>query len=157
MLRIDRHGCFKRLCAVLVLLASVCGAPAAAESAGAEPPVAYIAGLDELPLMRPLTENMDKRVMFDTPAGRIVEAYASGPVSISEVTVFYRTTLPQLGWRRGGAASDKALSYEREGEQLIIDFPAGEGRSVGGNGATLNVRFTVRPFGAAGGSSKNAP
>ncbi|MEQ8195904.1 MAG: hypothetical protein RIB59_15590 [Rhodospirillales bacterium] len=156
MLILRRIGLRKRLCAVLALLVLVFGAFGVFGLSGGRAAAAdYIAGLDELPLMQGLSENMDKRVVFDTPAGRIVEAYASGPVSASAVTAFYRATLPQLGWRQSRAPGEDKLAYEREGEQLIIDFP--EGRSVGGNGATLTVRFTVRPREAADGVSNNTP
>ena len=61
-------------------------------------------------------------VVFDSPGGRIVDAYATGDVSQSAVRDFYAATLPQLGWR--------ALSvgvYQRENEILKVDFPGGPG------------------------------
>ncbi len=88
--------------------------------------------LDDVPVM-PALEPVDQAgIEFDTPAGRIVEAYAIGPVAREAVLDFYRDTLPQLGWRAG--AGDAFL---REDETLRIDFFGPDGE--------LTVRFTVSP------------
>lgn len=88
--------------------------------------------LDDVPVM-PALEPVDQAgIEFDTPAGRIVEAYAIGPVARQAVLSFYRDTLPQLGWRAG--AGDAFL---REDETLRIDFFGPDGE--------LTVRFTVSP------------
>ncbi len=71
-------------------------------------------------------------MVFDKPAGRIVEAYAEGAVSRAAVTTFYISTLPNLGWR----AKAEAL-FQREGELLRLGF-------MGDDGA-LVVRFTLQP------------
>ena len=47
-------------------------------------------------------------MVFDTPAGRIVEAVASGAVTRDEVLAFYAETLPQLGWDEGGCGAVQA-------------------------------------------------
>lgn len=81
-----------------------------------------------------LTAAPDATTVFDTPAGRIVqaEARAAGGTE-GEVRRFYGQTLPALGWR----AVD-ARSFEREGESLHISVTR---RSGGG----LTVRFDIRP------------
>lgn len=86
----------------------------------------------DLPLMSGLSEVRDVGVIFDKPGGRIVEAYAVGPVASAAVEQFYGETLPQLGWQRTGR-----LRFEREGERLEIGF--------GGQDGSLTVRFDITP------------
>src|SRR3546814_15324856 len=42
---------------------------------------AFLSVADDIPLMSGLTENTDAATVFDKPAGRIVTAEASGPVT----------------------------------------------------------------------------
>ena len=71
-------------------------------------------------------------MVFDTPAGRIVESFAAGDVERAAVLGFYRDTLPALGWAAEGAGR-----FVREGEILALDFF--------GDGGELVVRFTLAP------------
>ncbi len=93
---------------------------------------AFVAGVEDLPLMPGLAEVSEAGVVFDKPGGRIVEAYAEGAVGQAEVIGFYRQTLPQLGWY---AVGDTA--FRREGERLEIVILGGDGDLV--------VRFTLQP------------
>lgn len=86
----------------------------------------------DVPLMPGLSEVRDVGVIFDKPGGRIVEAYAVGPVASAGVEQFYGETLPQLGWQRIGR-----FRFEREGERLEIGF--------GGQDGSLTVRFDITP------------
>ncbi len=113
------------LAAFFLLLAR----PAAAGGGGA-----YLSAVDDLPLMAGLNEALDHGVVFDAPQGRIVQAYASGPVSRAEVVSFYAATLPQLGWRPAGP-----LRFVREGEQLALEITA-----VGP--ASVTVLFIITPL-----------
>ena len=70
---------------------------------------------------------------IESAVGRIVEAYASGPVSRDQVLRFYAATLPQLGWRADGDAA-----FRREDEILKLEFPP---PGPGG----LTVLFTLAP------------
>ena len=79
-----------------------------------------------------LAEVPDAGVVFDKPAGRIVEAYAEGAVARAEVAAFYAATLPQLGWR-----TRQSNVFLREGERLSLIFLGGDG--------DLIVRFTLEP------------
>ena len=92
----------------------------------------FIAGVEDLPLMPGLTEIADAGMVFDKPSGRIVEAFAEGPVTEQAVAEFYGTTLPQLGWQAG-----PGLSFQREGEQLQIE--------VREEGAGVTVQYTLSP------------
>ena len=119
--------------AVTFLLAlSALGAQGPAPAALAEEAAAFMAGVADLPLMPGLAEVPDAGVVFDKPAGRIVEAYAEGAVSRAAVTAFYISTLPNLGWR----AKAEAL-FQREGELLRLGFMRDDGALV--------VRFTLQP------------
>lgn len=83
-----------------------------------------------------LDQTTDSGTVFDTPAGRVIEAYAGGPVAIGDVDAFYAKTLPQLGWH-----PLSARRYRREGEILeITPRPADK--------ALIRVRFYLSPEGA---------
>ncbi len=118
--------------AVTFLALSALGAQGPAPAALAEEAAAFMTGVADLPLMPGLAEVPDAGVVFDKPAGRIVEAYAEGAVSRAAVTAFYISTLPNLGWH----AKAEAL-FQREGELLRLSF-------MGDDGA-LVVRFTLQP------------
>lgn len=93
---------------------------------------AFLAGVEDVPLMPGLAEVEGAATVFDAPQGRIVETFAAGSVSADEVRSFYGQTLPQLGWT---AAS--ALEFRRAGERLSLEItPAA---------ATTVVRFTLAP------------
>ena len=93
---------------------------------------AYLAAVADLPLMPGLAEVPGAGLVFDQPAGRIVEAYARGAVSRTAVTSFYLETLPNLGWR----AKAEAL-FQRESEQLRLE--------ISGDDGALVVRFNLQP------------
>lgn len=84
-----------------------------------------------------LSEQADAGVVFDKPDGRIIERYASGPLSFDSVYAFYKETLPQLGWQATPATSPRHLLFEREGESLDIEF-----KSVG---SELIAHFVIAP------------
>ena len=134
----------RRAAALLMLLAAVLlpavpgGARAGGGSADAAP--RFLDALEDVPLPPGLAEVADAGMVFDTPQGRIVEAYAEGPADRDSVARFYRDTLPQLGWRRAGVRH-----YVREGETLDLSFE----RPAGG---PLTVRFSLAPTG--GGSDR---
>ncbi len=112
-------------------LAAACGVDAGAQDAR----IAFVSGIEDLPLMPGLEEVDETTMVFDTPAGRIVEASASGPVGRAQVVRFYAATLPQLGWTPAGEAL-----FRREGEILELHFadaPVGAGH--------LTVRFALAP------------
>ena len=94
---------------------------------------AFLGSIEDLPLMPGLEEAVEEGMVFESPSGRIAEAYASGAVSRERVRAFYAATLPQLGWRREGAGR-----YRREGEILDIEFDDGAP-------SILRVRFAVAP------------
>ena len=76
-------------------------------------------------------------MVFDSARGRIVEAFATGPVSEGGVMAFYEKTLPQLGWRR----LDIGV-FQRENEVLKLEFPGGPGAAP-----PLTVGFRLMPVG----------
>ena len=88
--------------------------------------------LGDVPVMPGLDPVAGAGIEFDTPSGRIVEAYAIGATGRNKVLEFYRETLPQLGWLAGTGAA-----FQREEESLRIDFFGPDGE--------LTVRFTVAP------------
>ncbi len=92
----------------------------------------FIEGFEDIPVMPGMAVDADTAIAFDTPAGRIVEAYAAGNVSAAAVQRFYEETLPQLGWVRVGV-----LDFQREGEALALELIE--------KGETITVRFRLAP------------
>lgn len=119
--------------AALVSAAMIAGWPAL-RAAAAEG--TFLAEIDDLPLAPGLVEQPGG-TLFDSPQGRIVDATATGRVSVEEVRIFYAQTLPELGWQRIGGSE-----YRRDKEMLRIDFAAG--------GPPLVVHFALTPRAAAG-------
>ncbi len=93
---------------------------------------AFVEGTEDVPLMSGLVLVAGAGTVFDSPQGRIVEAYAKGAVQQKAVLDFYAQTLPQLGWTSLGPAA-----YRREGETLRLElYPEKDG---------LTVRFYLAP------------
>jgi hypothetical protein len=112
-----------RFAVILALLACI-GTARAAD---------FVAGTEDLPLMPGLAAVAGSSLIFDKPQGRIVEAQAAGKVSRNAVQSFYDATLPQLGWISAGANA-----WQREGEQLHLDFHGRDGE--------LTVGFSLKPL-----------
>lgn len=96
----------------------------------------FMTGFEDLPLMDGLKQSEDAAVAFDSPGGRIVEAYAqSERIEKQQVMEFYDKTLPQLGWTRlKKKTGTSSFSYAREGEELTISVD---------DGAPATVRFEL--------------
>ena len=103
----------RALTSFLLALVLVASAPL---SVAAQSSDHYVEGIPDLPLMPGLKSLPDSGLVFDKPAGRIVEAFAEGSMTLQSVRAFYDATLPQLGWRRDGDGA-----YLREGERLKLD------------------------------------
>ena len=106
------------------------GAPAAADTA-------FVAGVEDLPLMPGLAEVEGAATVFDAPQGRIVETFAAGAVSADDIRAFYGQTLPQLGWVAVDSAPSGPTEFRREGERLTLEITAAA--------STTTVRFTLAP------------
>jgi hypothetical protein len=98
---------------------------------------AFVAGLEDLPLMPSLVERAEQRVKFDSAGGRVVEAVAQGAVARGAVLEFYARALPELGWRAEGEGV-----WAREGERLRIEFPPPPRGAPAGE---TTVRFYLAP------------
>lgn len=98
---------------------------------------AFMGTIEDFPLMPGLEEDTAAGLVFDSPAGRIVEAFAFGRVTPVDVLDFYRRSLPQLGWSQDGPRR-----FQREDEVLTIAFP-------GTGSERLTVRFSLAPRKAA--------
>lgn len=118
------RSAIKTLAAAAIVGLALHAGPVAAQS--------FLEGFEDVPVMPGLTGVDGAGVAFDTAAGRIVEAYATGAVSSEKVVTFYTDTLASLGWQR---ASER--HFVREGESLTLDFFGGDGN--------LTVRFTLAP------------
>ena len=95
-------------------------------------PGTFLPGFEDIPLMTGLKPQKNRDFIFDTPSGRIIEETAFGNSSRAQVTQFYDSTLPELGWKKIGSRI-----FERDGERLNIKCYGQDG--------DLSVRFTLTP------------
>lgn len=91
---------------------------------------AFFSGIEDLPVTPGLREIQDESLIYDTSAGRIVQAYAQGHLSSGSILEFYRVTLPQLGWQALGKKK-----FRRETEILELKITRSSG------GARLLIRL----------------
>jgi hypothetical protein len=129
----NRTRFFARIAAALVLGAMLAASGA---RAGDEGHGAFVTGFEDLPLMPGLAQVADAGTVFDTPSGRVVEAFADGPVAAQDVEAFYAETLPHLGWRKVSAHR-----FGREGEVLDLEITP----HAGGEKPGSKVRFYLSP------------
>ncbi|MBT5659187.1 MAG: hypothetical protein HOI33_00050 [Rhodospirillaceae bacterium] len=120
--------------AVALLLTPV-SALAGGEDIGVPDGGGFVAGFEDLPLMPGLKNVAGSDIVFDTPAGRIIEAEASGQVAREGILDFYARTLPQLGWEHFLEGE-----YRREGETLKLEI-GGEKSPQG----PVSVHFFLAP------------
>ena len=93
---------------------------------------AFFSNVEDLPIMPGLEEILDAGMVFDKPEGRIVEVVAIGAVSRNAIMAFYRSTLPELGWRR-----ESPTDFTRSGEVLRFRIDDRDGEAT--------IRFTIAP------------
>lgn len=135
--RLECHARFCRAALAVCLLSpwTLWTAPGAAQqdvAVDATFATDYVAEVDDLPLMPGLRQLLGAGLVFDKPAGRIVEVYAEGEVKPEAVRAFYARSLPPLGWQVAGEAA-----FRRDGEILLLEFVTRE--------RPLLVRFSLRP------------
>ena len=105
----------------------------------------YLKAVEDLPLAPGLVEDRSGTTVFDKPAGRIVEARASGRriSSGAVVATFYGETLPQLGWEpqftegKDEIKGTTELRFTRSRELLSLVIAETRGGGV--------VRFAIAP------------
>jgi hypothetical protein len=93
---------------------------------------AYVAGLEDVPLMAGLIPTHANDVAFDSPLGRIVIVNTEGALERQSVLAFYAASMSELGWDRIGDTA-----FRREGELLRLE--------LGQKGSLLTVRFALSP------------
>lgn len=109
---------------ISVVMSPVWPSLARAENGGA---VTYFANLPDIPIMPNMVEIEEEGFSFDTPQGRVVQAYSFIPgMGIDQVMVYYRRALPGLGWRFNGKDG-----FVRGGEALTIQPAASIFHSAG--------------------------
>lgn len=95
----------------------------------------FIEGLEDVPLMKGMTQIQKDSISFGNEESRFVEAYlTSTRVGFKAVEKFYTTTLPQLGWTYQGKRGN-ALIFYRESEVIEIVKEISQ---------PLEVRITVK-------------
>ena len=93
----------------------------------------FFSVIEDLPVMPQLVEDADAAISFDSSTGRVAEVQANGLTSKDTVYVYYKESLPQLGWQPQANGS-----YRRENELLAVEVKVGLG-------GTVKVLFRLRP------------
>jgi len=114
---------------ISIIFAAIAGFMLAAAPGRGE---VFLAGFEDVPMMPGIAVDPGAVVAFDTPAGRIVEAYAAGAVTRAALRRYYQSALPQLGWTRTGE-----LTFQREGEILTVEMLE--------SAAALTIHFRLAP------------
>jgi hypothetical protein len=79
--------------------------------------------MGDVPLMAGLIEDVDQRLVFDKPEGRIVQTVVFGHVFMKDARGFYLGLLPELGWAPDGITTEGLIfNFVREGEILELRF-----------------------------------
>lgn len=100
---------------------------------GQHAPTLFFTALSDIPAMNGLIELEDYTLVFDKPEGRIIEMVARlEGQTIASVRSYYRSALPEMGWRR--VSEDR---YARGSEDMIFAFETRDGQSY--------ARITVQP------------
>jgi len=95
----------------------------------------FIDGLEDIPLMAGLRQNVEDTVSFGNEEARFIEvSLSSAKAGFKKVEAFYRESLPQLGWTYQGTFDDTAVFY-RDSESLSIHKE---------NSKPLKIRITVK-------------
>ena len=126
----------KRTLALAVLVVGLGFGPGI--SWGAEAAPAFVAGIDDVPLMPGLEEIEDQELVFDTPEGRIIEAMAVGEATAEAIAAFYAAALPAFGWRQ-----EAPRLFRRDNEDLSLEFP--KDAAPAGRPRVSVVKFSLRP------------
>ncbi|MEE8258636.1 MAG: hypothetical protein V3R20_02985 [Sphingomonadales bacterium] len=87
--------------------------------AGAEEP-SNLESLVGIPVMAGLVEDLDQRIIFDKPEGRIIHVVLKGDVSLDEAFRFYQEVLYQLGWELPQDRATRSLIFNRDQEYLTV-------------------------------------
>ena len=96
----------------------------------------FVEGMEDIPLPENLSQITKDDFSFGNEETRLVEAYlTSKKLKFSQVSSFYKNSLPQLGWNYQGNRGYDLLFY-RDGENLEI---------VQESVNPLIVRITLKP------------
>lgn len=97
---------------------------------------AFVDGLEDIPLMKEMTQVQKDTISFGNEESRFVEAYlTSTKIGFKSVERFYINTLPQLGWTYQGKRGDNTLIFYRDSEMMEIVKEVAQ---------PLEVRITVK-------------
>jgi len=96
----------------------------------------FLEAFEDVPLMPGLVEQPEAGLIFDSPEGRIVTAYAQGNVGVNALYKFYHSTLPNMGWH--AIQRDR---FHRDREMLQIKWL---GAAQAGHPAVITFTLTPR-------------
>ena len=92
----------------------------------------FITGFSDLPIMPGMQELPDANISFYTASGRIVEAFAKTEQNVEKILSFYKSVLPQLGWK-----VKRDTMFVRDTETLNLDLRK--------DGDSVIVQFSLKP------------
>lgn len=82
--------------------------------------VAFIEGLEDVPLMSGLEQKINETVSFGNEESRFIEvSLETTKYGFKKIEKFYKESLPQLGWHYQESTKD-TLTFYRDSEILII-------------------------------------
>ncbi|MEO0393729.1 MAG: hypothetical protein AAF213_10880 [Pseudomonadota bacterium] len=105
----------------LTLLATILIVVALSPRDGRAQSITYVDGFDALPVMTGMAQTSGS-LIFDTPAGRILQAQLVGDVRLDASVDFYRATLRSLGWTPRSPKADNRMVFTRDDEALAVQW-----------------------------------
>lgn len=80
----------------------------------------FVEGLEDIPIPDGLHQIENGNLNFGNEEIRLIEAYLTSKyLSFGDITVFYKETLPQMGWQSRKRSYDRMV-FDRDGETLEI-------------------------------------
>lgn len=75
----------------------------------------FLKAIEDVPIPKGMAESPEP-VVFESDQGRVVRAHIQGNTPCKDITAFYASTLPALGWTR----ESSGMTYKRESEHLTL-------------------------------------
>ncbi len=121
-------------------LAAMLGVPSKAATIVDADEMATVGGIDDLPVMPGFLEDIDNRVVFDKPEGRIIVSIlrSTSACTDQDVSDYYGQVLAAREWLMLPSKRGDESAYMRDHERLDIQSECG--------GATSVIRFLLYPL-----------
>lgn len=89
----------------------------------------FVQGSEDIPLLLSMKKIKDEGLGFDSPSGSIMSSSYESILKKSEISDFYKKSLPQMGWTLI-SSNVKMLKFSRDNENLQIDLSSSGHKNI---------------------------